>query len=255
MKKELLFLSTLMLGTSIAPFSNSYHKIDNIPAKRLSNTQDEEVKLTRYLATEASRNSAEQKQVEARAASFVSRSTSTANEEEASKFDLFFNYGSEDFWEAVAAIYLPSVAMDFIDYAECAMYYSEQYYRRILSDDASDAFRHIYLVAMITVNYGRTMAQQFYTLLAGYTGSDIAQQNRHTMDCHNNVIGAEIGQRYIDSDYEYTLGDNTVQNIALFATHAVKYGSHYDIYELTADDMGFVHTTEGRRNSLFPPYC
>ena len=255
MKKGLIFLATLMLGTTIAPVSNSYHKIGNVPTKRLSNDQNEEENLAQYLATEASRNSAEQQQVEARIASFVSRSTSTTNEEEALKYDMFFNYGSEGFWANIAVIYLPSVAMDFIDYAECAMYYAEQYYGRNLSDDASDAFRHVYLIAMITVNHGRTLAQDFYSLLAGYTGPDMAQQNRHTMDCHNNAIGVEIGQRYIDSNYAYSLGNNTALNIAKFTTHAVKYGSHYDIYEMTADDMGFIHTREGRGHSLFPPYC
>ena len=39
------------------------------------------------------------------------------------------------------------------------------------------------------------------------------------------------------------------------AAHIVKYGQYYDVYQMTADDLGFVHTNEGVRNSMFPPYC
>lgn len=253
MKKGLLFLASLMLGTSIAPLSNSYHKIPDVTAKRLSNEQSEEENVTRYLATEASRNSEEQKEVEAKIASFVSRNISTTDEEEASKYDLFFNYGSDGFWDAVGLVYLPSAASDFVDFAEAAQRYAIEFYNRNKSDDASDAFRHIYLIAMITATYGRSTAEQFYSLAAGYTGPDIAQQNRHTMDCHNNPIGVRVGLSY--PGYSYAMTEGMAKNMARYVAHVTKYGSYYDVYEMTANDMGFIHTTEGRRNSLFPPYC
>ena len=80
-----------------------------------------------------------------------------------------------------------------------------------------------------------------------------SQQNRHTMDCHNNPIGVRVGLSY--PGYSYAMPEGLAKNMARYVAHVTRYGSHYDVYEMTADDMGFIHTTEGRRNSLLPPYC
>jgi hypothetical protein len=253
MKKELLCFASLMLGACVTPLSNSYHDVNKATAKKLSEKVEDEVTCSKYLATEASRNSAEQRQVESRIASFVSRTTSTTDEEEAAKFDKFFNLGSAAFWELVGANFIPYAANDFVDYAELAMEYAVTYYGHNKSDDASDAFRHVYLVAMITANYDAVTAREFCNLYSGYAGTDVAQSIRSTMDNHNNSIGITLGLQY--PGYSYSMSGPVSRDIAKFATHAVKYGSYFDIYEMTADDLGLVHTTRGYRNSLFPPYC
>ena len=251
MNKYLIGLSLLTLSLSTVP-SVKQDKFVELPSKKLSLEENKE-DISQYLISEGTVVDEEQrKEMLDRILSITTPTRSAASDSEA--FDFFFGVGSEEFWNRMTFIYLPNVIGRLTSFLDFTYFYTNQYYQRFKSDDASDAFRHIYFVSLVANEFGRALAND---LLAqgGYNGSDIAQLSRHGMDCHNNAIGVNIGLQYANN-YHLSMPDNQEPlNLAKFATHVVKYGSYYDVYEMTANDLGFIHTTEGVRNSLFPPYC
>lgn len=251
MNKYLIGLSLLTLSLSSVP-SVKQDKFVELPSKKLSLEENKE-DISQYLISEGTVVDEEQrKEMLNRILSITTPTRSAASDSVA--FDFFFGVGSEEFWDRMILIYLPSVIGKLTLFLDFTTYYTNQYYQRFKSDDASDAFRHIYFVALVANEFGRNFAEDFISQ-GGYNGGDMAQLSRHTMDSHNNVIGVEAGIAYATNFYYSMPSDQYATNIAKYATHIVKYGSYYDVYEMTANDLGFIHTTEGVRNSLFPPYC
>ncbi len=251
MNKYLIGLSLLTLSLSSVP-SVKHDKFVELPSKKLSLEENKE-DISQYLISEGTVVDEEQrKEMLNRILSITTPTRSAASDSVA--FDFFFGVGSDEFWNRMTFVYVPSVIGSFYAYLELTYCYTNQYYHRFNSDDASDAFRHIYFVSLVANEFGSTLANDLLSQ-GGYNGSDIAQLSRHGMDCHNNAIGVNIGIQYANN-YHLSMPDNQEPlNLAKFATHVVKYGSYYDVYEMTANDLGFIHTTEGVRNSLFPPYC
>lgn len=251
MNKYLIGLSLLTLSLSSVP-SVKQDKFVELPTKKLS-LEEKEEDISQYLISEGTVVSeGQRKEMLDRILAITTPTRSAASDDTA--FDFFFGWGSDDYWNRMTFVYLPSVIGKLSVFLEFTYSYTNQYYHRFNSDDSSDAFRHIYFVSLITNEFGAALANDLLSQ-GGYNGSEMPQLNRHTMDCHNNSIGVSTGLAY-SNNYHLSMPTNQDPlNLAKFATHVVKYGEYYDVYELTADDLGFVHTTEGVRNSLFPPYC
>ena len=251
MNKYLIGLSLLTLSLSTVP-SVKHDKFVELPSKKLSLEENKE-DISQYLISEGTVIGEEQrKEMLNRILSITTPTRSAASDSVA--YDFFFGVGSEDYWNRMTFIYLPSVIGKISAFLELTYAYTNQYYHRFNSDDASDAFRHIYFVSLITNEFGSLLANDLLSQ-GGYNGSNVAQLTRHSMDCHNNAIGISVGVQYANN-YHLSMPDNQEPlNLAKFATHVVKYGSYYDVYEMTANDLGLIHTTEGVRNTLFPPYC
>ena len=251
MNKYLIGLSLLTLSLSTVP-SVKHDKFVELPSKKLSLEENKE-DISQYLISEGTVIGEEQrKEMLNRILSITTPTRSAASDSVA--YDFFFGVGSEDYWNRMTFIYLPSVIGKISAFLELTYAYTNQYYHRFNSDDASDAFRHIYFVSLITNEFGSLLANDLLSQ-GGYNGSNVAQLTRHSMDCHNNAIGIRVGVQYANN-YHLSMPDNQEPlNLAKFATHVVKYGSYYDVYEMTANDLGLIHTTEGVRNTLFPPYC
>ena len=251
MNKYLIGLSLLTLSLSIVP-SVKHDKFVELPSKKLSLDENKE-DISQYLISEGTVVDEEKrKEMLNRILSITTPTRSAASDSVA--FDFFFGVGSDDYWNRMTFIYLPSVIEKLVVFLDFTAYYTNQYYQRFKSDDASDAFRHIYFVAQVANHFGSAFTNDMLSQ-GGYNGGDMAQLNRHTMDCHNNTIGVNIGIQYANNYHLSMPANQDPLNLAKFATHVVKYGSYYDVYEMTANDLGFIHTTEGVRNTLFPPYC
>lgn len=251
MNKYLIGLSLLTLSLSSVP-SVKHDKFVELPSKKLSLEENKE-DISQYLISEGTVVDEEQrKEMLDRILSITTPTRSAASDSVA--FDFFFGVGSDDYWNRMTLIYMPSVIEKLVVFLDFTAYYTNQYYHRFNSDDASDAFRHIYFVAQISNHFGSAFANDMLSQ-GGYNGSDIAQLSRHSMDCHNNAIGVNIGVQYANNYHLSMPANQDPLNLAKFATHVVKYGTYFDVYEMTANDLGFIHTTEGVRNSLFPPYC
>ncbi len=176
---------------------------------------------------------------------------STSNDEYV--YDLYFGDGANEFWMAFSDKY-PIKAYTVMDYVVMAMVDTKAEYGKLETDNDSDAFAHIYLVALITYKYGSSFAEEFLSFYkTGYNGSDMTNLNRQSMDLHNNPIGIQVGSNY--RDYQHHMTGDVQKDLITYVKHVVKYGSYYGVLKLSANKMGFVNTTVGETCPLFPPFC
>lgn len=272
MNKKLLF-TTLMVGTTLCSnIGANINKPNNFNIERKMTAKNAD-------ASEANEEKEEEESVDEETAAEYVSSQVMLNEEQRTAFvnkimnaigsnantmsttsssyieyDMFFASNSTPFWNEVALRYNLNETMYIADYFTLSCDLTEHYYSRNVSDDDSDAFRHIVYMALLTNKFGAEFTREFMTFYGGYSGTDIKQSNRYSMDNHNDNIGVMIGIQYHDG-YSNTMSGYAENNIGKYATHVVKFGEYYDVLKLTNDDLGFVHTTQGIQNINFPPFC
>ncbi len=116
-----------------------------------------------------------------------------------------------------------------------------------------DAFRHTYLSAMLTYEFG----EEFAKALTDAHEADTIDELDKEMDLHNNARGIDLEKVWKE---KYMKSTSTAwDELSSFITHCVKYGGVYNIVRIEANDNGvkrLLYTTEGIDNlSLFPlPY-
>ena len=168
-------------------------------------------------------------------------------------YDLFFGSAATDFFLRVATLW-PTRGQRIRVLLDQAIGNTAVYYHRNQSDDASDAFRHVYFVALVTNEYGADFAEDFITCYDGYNGSDPVQLMRETMDELNNYAGITVGQMYLDN-YADSLPFDDYEDIADVCCHALRFGGTFGIYQLTADGLGLRATREGTMYPGIYPIC
>lgn len=176
-------------------------------------------------------------------------------------FDLMFGQGepTELYWEYILAYHEYEVIETLAAYKIEAWNYSSKNYGvndSTLTDGVADAFRHLFFVALASAKYGKNYTRKnIVNIYPGtYTGTDIAQSNRIIMDNHNNEVGLTLGEAF-RVQYESMLTGTLYEKMNVFIQHVLKCGSYYDVIELKPNKQGFMYTTQGVKNKLFPPFC
>lgn len=176
--------------------------------------------------------------------------TSTTDEE---PYDLMFGSTSGGFWSQVTLLWTTKAAR-LRELLDVAIGNTTIYYGRNQSDDTSDAFRHVYFIALVTNEYGADFAEDFIACYDGYNGSDSLQILRESMDEVNNSVGITVGQMYLD-EYINEMPYDDYENLADFSCHACRFGSAYGVVRIADDQMGFRYTVEGEIYSGVYPLC
>lgn len=122
--------------------------------------------------------------------------------------------------------------------------------------DNSDAFRHVYLSALLALEFGENFSNGLMSRHESYTGSDPVELLRVEMDEHNNPIGASIGGAFDNGGNLHDTDDgNDYEDLAEKVANAVKHGAYYNIKRLNSANTALTYTNVGINSSYYPPYC
>lgn len=168
-------------------------------------------------------------------------------------FDLLFGPTSSKLWSDAGWRFTKEIE-SLSNWLAKALITTDDLYGINAREGAADAFLHCYFIAGITYSFGSDLAEDFITFYNGtYVGTDMTELNRATMDIHNNTAAVGLGVNF--KAYEGSMTGTIYEKLAKYISHVIKNGKYYDIIQLNGSGLGFINTTQGVQDPMFPPFC
>lgn len=251
MNKKLLTLTLLLSGINAVSLGQK-QLVKKLPETKKDKTVINSKKITAIKYAQAELASTSEKEIDKYGIEWSGRNIVDTGD---FHFDLFFGPTSIKFWSEAGGKYI--VEFDTItNWLAYASKFTDEYFGVNKREGDADAFFHCYFVAGLTYSYGSDFAEDFITFYNGtYVGSDMTELNRATMDTHNNTVAIGLVENFKGYANSNSMTGTIYEKLKKYISHVVKNGKYYDIIKLNSSGLGFINTTQGVQDPLFPPYC
>ena len=252
MNKKLLTLTLLLSGINAVSLGQK-QLVKKLPETKKDKTVINSKKITAIKYAQAELASTSGKEIDQFGVEWSGRNVVDTGD--LCHFDLFCGPTSVKFWSEAGGKYIAELDT-IVNWHAKSTAYSDKLYGKDVREGAADAFLHCYFITGIAYSYGSDFAEDFITFYNGtYVGSDMTELNRATMDTHNNTVAIGLVENFKGYANSNSMTGTIYEKLAKYISHVVKNGKYYDIIQLNSSGLGFINTTQGVQDPLFPPYC